>query len=143
MASPQVTSFGTPTLVRATSGSVTGTWGTGQNRAAVHLLVAAVTAGGTTASAAALFTPSGWQQILVISNTPTTANAWTAFYTKVAAGSDSAPTITATLSGTVAMTCNPVRAGRGERPEPGRHVRHLFVRRHRRHPLGHGRDHRL
>ena len=105
MASPQVTSFGTPTLVRATSGSVTGSWGTGQNRTAGHQLVAAVTAGGTTASAAALSTPSGWTQKAVISNTPTTANAWVAFYTKTAAGSDSAPAFTATLTGTVAMTC--------------------------------------
>ena len=105
MASPQVTSFGTPTLVRATSGSVTGTWGTGQNRPAGHVLVALVTAGGTTASAAALNTPAGWAQVAVISNVATTANTWAAVYTKTAAGSDSAPAFTATLTGTVAMTC--------------------------------------
>ena len=100
-----VTSFGTPAMTRATSGSVTGTWGTGQNRTAGHQLVAAVTAGGTTATAAALSTPAGWTQAGVISNTPTTANAWVAFYVKTAAGSDSAPAFTATLTGTVAMTC--------------------------------------
>jgi len=99
-----VTSFGTPAMTRATSGSVTATWGTGQNRTAGHLLVAMVSAGGSTASAAALSTPSGWTQLLVESNTATTANAWVAAYYKVAAGSDSAPAFTATLSGTAAMT---------------------------------------
>jgi len=99
-----VTSFGTPAMTRATSGSVTGTWGTGQNRTAGHLLVAMVSAGGSTASAAAISTPSGWTQLLVESNTATTANAWVAGYYKVAAGSDSAPAFTATLSGTAAMT---------------------------------------
>ena len=34
----------------------------------------------------------------------TTANAWVAWYSKVAAGADAAPAFTATLSGTVAMT---------------------------------------
>jgi len=100
-----VTSFGTPAMTRATSGSVTATWGTGQNRTAGHLLVAMVSAGGSTASAAAISTPAGWTQQYVISNTATTANAWVAVYTKIAAGSDSAPAFTATLSGTVAMTC--------------------------------------
>ena len=104
MASPQVTSFGTPTMTRATSGSVTGTWGTGQNRTAGHLLVAAVTAGGSTASAAAISTSSGWTQVTTIGNTAGSAHAWVAFYTQVAAGSDSAPAFTATLSGTAAMT---------------------------------------
>jgi len=99
-----VTSFGTPAMTRATSGSVTGTWGTGQNRTAGHLLVAMVSAGGSTASAAAISTPAGWTQILVESNVATTANAWVAAYYKVAAGSDSAPAFTATLTGTVAMT---------------------------------------
>ena len=105
MPAPQVTSFGTPTLVRATSGSITGTWGTGQNRTAGHLLVAVVTAGGTTASAAAISTPAGWMQRIVVGNTATSANTWAAIYTATAAGSDAAPSFTATLTGTVAMTC--------------------------------------
>lgn len=105
MASPQVTSVGTPTLVRATSGSITGSWGTGQNRTAGNNLAALVTAGGSTASAAAISTPSGWTQAGVLGNVATTANAWVAVYVKVAAGSDAAPAFTATLSGTVAMTC--------------------------------------
>ena len=100
----QVTSFGTPGMVRATSGSVTGSWGSGQSRTAGNQLVALVTAGGSTASAAAISTPSGWTQQVVTSNVATTANAWVAVYTKTAAGSDSAPAFTATLSGTVAMT---------------------------------------
>ena len=91
-------------MTRATSGSVTATWGTGQNRTAGHLLVAMVSAGGSTASAAALSTPAGWTQQVVTSNVATTANAWVAVYTKVAAGGDSAPAFTATLTGTVAMT---------------------------------------
>ncbi len=99
-----VTGFGTPVMTRATSGSVTGSWGTGQNRTAGHLLVAMVSAGGSTASAAALSTPSGWTQQVVTSNVATTANAWVAVYTKVATGGDSAPAFTATLTGTVAMT---------------------------------------
>ena len=100
----QVTSFGTPAMVRATSGSVTGSV-SGLPLHAGDLLVALVTAGGSTASAAAISTPSGWTQQYVISNVATTAYAWVAVYTKVAAGSDSAPAFTATLSGTVAMTC--------------------------------------
>ena len=100
----QVTSFGTPAMVRATSGSVTGSWGSGQSRTAGNQLVAVVTAGGSTASAAAISTPSGWTQQVVTSNVATTAYAWVAVYTKTAAGSDSAPAFTATLSGTVAMT---------------------------------------
>jgi hypothetical protein len=91
-------------MVRATSGSVTGSWGTGQTRIAGDLLVAIVTAGGSTASAAAISTPSGWSQVTTIGNTTGSANAWVAAYTKTAAGSDAAPAFTATLSGTVAMT---------------------------------------
>ena len=91
-------------MVRATSGSVTGSV-SGLPLHAGDLLVALVTAGGSTASAAAISTPSGWTQQYVISNVATTAYAWVAVYTKVAAGSDSAPAFTATLSGTVAMTC--------------------------------------
>lgn len=99
-----VTPVGTPVMTRATSGSVTGTWGTGQNRTAGNMLYAFVSAGGATASAAAISTPSGWTQVDVIGNTATTANAWVAVYEKVAAGSDAAPAFTATLSGTAAMT---------------------------------------
>jgi Pectate lyase superfamily protein len=100
-----VTPVGTPVMTRATSGSVTGTWGTGQNRTAGNMLYALVSAGGSTASAAAISTPSGWTQVTTIGNTATTANAWVAVYQKIAAGSDSAPSFTATLSGTAAMTC--------------------------------------
>ena len=113
MASPQVTSFGTPAMVRSTSGStgVTGSWGTGQNRTAGHELVALVSAGGSTASAAAISTPAGWTQQAVIGNTTSSANAWVAVYTKTAAGSDSAPSFTSTLSGTQAMTCTLLELG--------------------------------
>ena len=68
----QVTSFGTPAMVRATSGSVTGSV-SGLPLHAGDLLVALVTAGGSTASAAAISTPSGWTQQYVISNVATTA----------------------------------------------------------------------
>lgn len=105
MASPQVTGVGTPTMVRATTGAITGSWGTGQNRTISNLLVALVSAGGSTASAAAISTPAGWTQQATIGNTTGSANAWVAVYTKAAAGSDAAPAFTATLTGTVAMTC--------------------------------------
>src|ERR1035441_11001698 len=99
-----VTPVGTPVLTRAATGSVSGTWGTGQARTAGDLLVAGLTAGGSTASAAAISTPAGWTQITTIGNTATTANAWVAAYYKVAAGADTAPAFTATLGGTGAMT---------------------------------------
>lgn len=103
-----VGNLGTPTLARSATGAVTGTWGTGtgaQPRYAGDMLVAIVTAGGSTATAAAISTPSGWTQVVSAGNTTGTANAWVAAYIKVAAGNDAAPAFTATLSGTVAMTC--------------------------------------
>ena len=103
-ATPLVTPLGTPVLTRATSGSVTGTWGTGQNRVAGNVLVAAVSAGAVT-SAAAISTPAGWIQYAPAANTTGTANARVAFYVRTAAGGDAAPAFTSTLSGTGAMTC--------------------------------------
>jgi hypothetical protein len=98
-----VTSLGTPTQVRATAGSITATWGTGQVRTAGDLLVAVVSATATT-STAAMSTPAGWTKQLEIGNT-TTARARVALYTKTAAGADAAPVITSTISGTATMTC--------------------------------------
>lgn len=97
-----VTSLGTPTITRATSGSVTGTWGTGQNRAAGNILVAAVTAGATT-SVTAPSTPAGWNLYASAGNAAT-PNAYAAIYSAVAAGGDAAPAFTSTLTGTGAMT---------------------------------------
>lgn len=101
---------GTPVLIRSTSGSVTGTWGSGgsnaQPRYAGDTLVAIVTAGGTTATVADISTPAGWEQILTIGNNgAATGHAWVAAYWNTAAGGDGAPTFTAGLSGTVVMTC--------------------------------------
>lgn len=96
-----VTSLGTPTLARASSGSVTGTWATGQSRAAGNLLVAVVTAVAQT-SVTAPGAPAGWVK-------PVSATAGgrcsLGIFTRVAAGADAAPAFSSTLSGTGAMTC--------------------------------------
>lgn len=98
-ASP-VLACGSTAQVRAVAGSVTAAWGNGQQRAAGNLLVAVVSATGTT-SAATISTPSGWtQQVTVGGATAATC----ALYTKTAAGADAAPAFTSTISGTATMT---------------------------------------
>ena len=98
-----VYSVGVPVNTHATAGSVTGTWGTQQFRVAGHLLVAVVTAGAST-SVAATATVSGWTLLLEVPNSGT-ANVRVAYWTKVAAGSDAAPTFTSAVVGTGAMDC--------------------------------------
>jgi hypothetical protein len=104
-----VTQVGTPGAVVATSGtntgSVTGSWSGTQPRTAGDLLVAFVTAFGTT-SATTISTPSGWTQVLTLASA--SGQAQIAVYAKVATGSDAAPAFTATMVGTMAnswMTC--------------------------------------
>jgi len=99
----QVTSQGVPVNTHATSGSVTGTWPTGSSQVAGRLLVAVVTSAAAT-STAALNTPSGWTKQLEEPNSAT-AHSRSVIYTKTAAGGDSAPAFTSTLSGTGAMDC--------------------------------------
>lgn len=96
-----VTSLGTPTLARASAGSVTGTWGTGQSRVSGNLLVAVVSAVAQT-SVTAPGAPAGWVK-------PVSATAGgrcsLGVFTRVATGADTAPSFSSTLSGTGAMTC--------------------------------------
>jgi hypothetical protein len=115
-----VTSFGTPVMTRATSGSVTGTWGTGQARTAGNLLVAVVTAGGTTATTPAVSGPGGWNFLVSSGNDPagTSDNAVAAIFTRTAAGADAAPAFTATLSGTAAMTVTLLELAAGNDAHP-------------------------
>jgi hypothetical protein len=103
-----ITSVGTPANTFAASGtSVTGTWGTGQVRTAGDLLVAvasAALASGSTFSPAALTVTSGWTLAEPAEGNSTTAsNVCVAVYTKIATGSDTAPTIAGGPSG--AMQC--------------------------------------
>lgn len=95
---------GTPATPAATTASpVTGTWGTGQNRAAGNLLVALVVAGGTTSAAATAQNAgtTGWTKIFESANTLRRAAIWT----KPATGADAAPAFTSTISGTAQMSC--------------------------------------
>lgn len=94
---------GTPTLTRATSGSVTAVFGTGQTDTAGDLLIAVATSAAATSTTAIACSTSGWTQIVQEGNSAT-AHARVSFWFKVAAGSDTAPTFTSTLSGTGAMT---------------------------------------
>lgn len=104
-----VTEVGTPGAVQIQSGSdtgsVTGAWSGTQPRTAGDYLVAEVTAAGTT-TAGAISTPSGWTQLATIQSGNDQQQV--AIYGKVAAGSDAAPTFTATMTGTAAterMSC--------------------------------------
>lgn len=87
----------------AASGSVTGTWGVGQSRAAGHLLVAAVSCAATT-SVTATGGTAGWTNLFEVPNSGT-ANVRVAVWVKTAAGADAAPTFTTTVTGTGAMDC--------------------------------------
>ena len=99
-----VTPVGTPAAVAIQSGnntgSVTGSWGTGQNRTAGNFLVAVVTAYGTT-SAGAIAEQSGtWTQQFQVVSAGGSGRDRVAVFTLVAAGSDTAPAFTATMTGT-------------------------------------------
>ena|SRR5215468_4804285 len=88
---------GTPAAAtQGSSGaSVTPTWGTGLNRTAPNLLSCFVSVQG---SATLPTTPSGWSIAKQIAGTSCSAT----IYYKIAAGSDTAPTINAITSGVIA-----------------------------------------
>jgi hypothetical protein len=105
-----VTSVGTPTLARATTGTVTATWGTGQVRTQGDLLIAAVTATSDTALGMITCTLSGkWALRSWVGNAGDTAGdptrAVVAVFWTTAWGSDTAPIFNVTpASGNVTMT---------------------------------------
>jgi hypothetical protein len=109
-----VTAVGTPSMIRSTTGSVTGTWSGDQPRQRGNLLVAVVTAGGSTASAAHITGPGGWWAVATAANDPArdgngfpsaASFASASVYYRIAAGGETAPAFTATLTGTTVMTC--------------------------------------
>lgn len=97
-----VTEVGTPAAVAIQSGtntgSVPGTWGTGQSRTAGHLLVAEVTAWGTTSAGAIAGPGAPWSQAVVKASS--TGRSQVAIFVATAAGADAAPTFTSTMTGT-------------------------------------------
>ena len=88
---PVDTSCGTTTPM-----SGTGTWGTSQTRVAGDLLIAVLTAGGTSSVATYGVSTSGWTLLFAEAGTA----AVVAFYAKIATGSDAAPAVYATTTGT-------------------------------------------
>ena len=109
-----VTQVGTPTTVVQQSGTatgvqstITGTWSGTQPRTASDLLVAVVTAYGTTAITVAIAeTTGGWTEQITV--TSASSHAQSSIWTLNAAGGDPAPSFTATMTGTAAserMTC--------------------------------------
>lgn len=101
---PPLGLVGTPSLVRSTSGSVTSAFGTGQTDTAGDLLIAVATAAAATSVTAPACSTSGWTEIVGEGNAASTPHAYVSMWFKVAAGSDTAPVFTSTLSGTGAMT---------------------------------------
>jgi len=97
-----VSSVGTPAVASAafttTTQTVTATWGTGQTRTAGNLLVGVVTVYGTTTGVLGA-APSGWTLIQSVTGSSRDV---TAYYTKVAAGTDTAPVFNGTETGTAA-----------------------------------------
>lgn len=99
-----VTEVGTPVAPAVSSGtntpSVTPSWDATQTRTAGNRLVCVVTNwGGTTGGTPG--TPAGWTQLLTItSNTRSVVT----YFGKVAAGSDAAPTVSATNTGTATFS---------------------------------------
>jgi hypothetical protein len=79
----------------AASAAVTPAWGTSETRVAGNLLIAWVT---VTKSATLPTTPAGWSIAKQVAGTSTSAT----IYYKIAAGSDTAPTIAAITSGLIA-----------------------------------------
>lgn len=105
-----VTEVGTPAAVAIQSasnaGSVAGTWGTGQSRTAGHLLVAEVTAWGSTTAGAIAGPGAPWSQ--AVAKVSSTSRSQVAIFIATAAGADAAPTFTATMTGTASaarMSC--------------------------------------
>ncbi len=94
-----VTSVGTPATTHSATGSVAGTWGTGQVRSAGNLLVAVVSAAASTSVTATACATAGWRNQLEAANTAT-AQVRAACWTKIATGADTAPTVTSTETGT-------------------------------------------
>src|SRR4029077_10683441 len=78
----------------ASGAAVTPAWGTGESRTAGHLLICFV---GVTGSAIMSATPSGWS--LGAGGTSTTIA--TQIFYKIAAGADTAPTLSAVTSGVI------------------------------------------
>ena len=104
-----VTEVGTPAAPAVSSGtnspSVSPSWDASQTRTAGNYLVAvAINWGGTTGGTPG--TPSGWTQLLTITGS---SRSVVTFFGKVAAGSDSAPTIAATNTGTATFSTLAVR----------------------------------
>ena len=102
-----VTSIGNPANAHSTTGSVTGTWGTGQTRTAGNLLAAVVTAGASTAVLATSEGSGTWSKVAEYWNSTTAAgHVLAALWTKTAAGTDAAPVFSSTEAGTAGgMDC--------------------------------------
>jgi hypothetical protein len=106
-----VTPAGTPVMTRADFpsggvGSVTGTWGTGQNRTAGNTLIAVVTCGGASTASPAISTPGGWWQVgdAANGNDPNNAHCSVSVYFRTASGGEGAPGFFANLAGAAVMT---------------------------------------
>lgn len=100
-----VASAGTPVNTHSTTGSVTGTWGTGQSRVAGRVLAAVVTAAASTSITAIATSSTGWAQAATSANTAT-AQVQASLWVKTATGADTAPTFTSTETGTAGgMDC--------------------------------------
>jgi hypothetical protein len=110
-----VTPVGTPALTRSTTSPVTGTWGTGQNRTAGNLLIAAVSAGAAT-SVTTITASGSWALV-----GPQAAEGHTqvAFFSLTAAGGDAAPSFSSTLTSTAAMSCTLYEFTGGNTASPG------------------------
>jgi concanavalin A-like lectin/glucanase superfamily protein len=95
---PAQTTSGTGTVITSASA----TWGTGQNRVVGNLLVAIVTAyGSTSAAATAQYTgTSGWTKVQEFVATACVSAVWT----KTATGGDAIPRFSSSISGTSART---------------------------------------
>jgi len=103
-----VSLVGSAGTARSTSASVIGAYG--QSPTAGSLLVAVITGACTTATTMAVTGATGWTHLLPsairnTTNSGSSGQAMTDVWYKVAAGGDAAPTFSASLSGTVAMTC--------------------------------------
>ena len=98
-----VTQVGTPTATAYTTTSgantATNTWSGTQPRTAGHILVMVINAAAIT-SVTLPAAPAGWSTAWNIGNYTTTPHALSACFYTVAAGSDAAPSVTVTTSGT-------------------------------------------
>lgn len=100
-----VASVGTPANTHSATGSVTGTWGTGQSRTAGNVLAAVISAGASTSVTAITTSTTGWVTAGTAANTAT-AQVRAAVWVKVATGADAAPVFTSTETGTAGgMDC--------------------------------------